>query len=179
MLASARSLFYNGMTGVSVLKEMVLYGISFDVVGKQPIILLKTAEANKFLPIWIGHQEAASILMKLQGTELPRPMTHDLMTSILTQLNAEVLKVTVTELRENTFYALLTLRMDSGEIDVDSRPSDALALAVRTNAPIYADDQLIEDNGIEFDHEVEDPEEVVEKFRVFLNNVSPEDFKSD
>ena len=161
------------------MKEMVLYGISFDVVGKQPIILLKTAEANKFLPIWIGHQEAASILMKLQGTELPRPMTHDLMTSILTQLNAEVLKVTVTELRENTFYALLTLRMDSGELDVDSRPSDALALAVRTNAPIYADDQLIEDNAIEFDHEVEDTEEVVEKFRDFLNNVTPEDFKSD
>lgn len=161
------------------MKEMVLYGISFDVVGKQPIILLKTTEANKFLPIWIGHQEAAAILMKLQGTELPRPMTHDLMTSILTRLNAEVLKVTVTELRENTFYALLTLRLDSGEIEVDSRPSDALALAVRTNAPIYADDKLIEDNAIEFDHEVEDAEQVVEKFRDFLDNVTPEDFKND
>mgnify|MGYP001558073444 FL=1 len=153
--------------------EMILYGISFDVVGKQPIILLKTADENKFLPIWIGHQEAAAILMKLQGTELPRPMTHDLMTSILTQLNAEILKVTVTELKENTFYALLTLRLDSGELDVDSRPSDALALAVRTNAPIYAEEQLILENAIEFDHEVEDSEEVVQKFRDFLENVSP------
>ncbi|MEK7818001.1 MAG: bifunctional nuclease family protein [Actinomycetota bacterium] len=152
---------------------MILYGISFDVVGKQPIILLKTADENKFLPIWIGHQEAAAILMKLQGTELPRPMTHDLMTSILTQLNAEILKVTVTELKENTFYALLTLRLDSGELDVDSRPSDALALAVRTNAPIYAEEQLILENAIEFDHEVEDSEEVVQKFRDFLENVSP------
>lgn len=161
------------------MKEMVLYGISFDVIGKQPIILLKTADANKFLPIWIGHQEAAAILMKLQGTDLPRPMTHDLMTSILGELNAEVLKVTVTELKENTFYALLTLKLDAGEIEVDSRPSDALALAVRTNAPIYASDQLIEDNAIEFDHEVEDADQVVEKFRNFLENVTPEDFLND
>jgi hypothetical protein len=161
------------------MKEMVLYGISFDVIGKQPIILLKTADANKFLPIWIGHQEAAAILMKLQGTDLPRPMTHDLMTSILGELRAEILKVTVTELKENTFYALLTLKLDAGEIEVDSRPSDALALAVRTNAPIYASDQLIEDNAIEFDHEVEDADQVVEKFRDFLDNVTPEDFLSD
>ena len=158
------------------MKEMILYGISFDVIGKQPIILLKTADANKFLPIWIGHQEAAAILMKLQGTELPRPMTHDLMTSIISHLDAEVIKVTVTELRENTFYALLTLRLASGDVEVDSRPSDALALAVRTNAPIYAADQLVEDNAIEFDHEVEDAEEVIEKFRAFLDNVAPEDF---
>jgi hypothetical protein len=159
---------------------MLLYGISFDVIGKQPIILLKTADANKFLPIWIGHQEAAAILMKLQGTDLPRPMTHDLITSILSELQAEVLKVTVTELKENTFYALLTLRLPSAdEIEVDSRPSDALALAVRTNAPIFASERLIEENAIEFDHEVDDEEEVVEKFRDFLNNVNPEDFVSD
>lgn len=161
------------------MKEMVLYGISFDVIGKQPIILLKTADANKFLPIWIGHQEAAAILMKLQGADLPRPMTHDLMTSILGELHAEILKVTVTELKENTFYALLTLKLDAGEIEVDSRPSDALALAVRTNAPIYASDQLIEDNAIEFDHDVEDADQVVEKFRDFLENVTPEDFLND
>lgn len=164
---------------VSKLKEMVLYGISFDVIGKQPIILLKTADANKFLPIWIGHQEAAAILIKLQGTDLPRPMTHDLMSSIIGHLSAEVMKVTVTELRENTFYALLTLRLDSGEIEVDSRPSDALALAVRTNAPIFANEQLIEDNAIEFDHGVEDPDEVVDRFRDFLDNVSPEDFTAE
>lgn len=161
------------------MKEMVLYGISFDVIGKQPIILLKTADANKFLPIWIGHQEAAAILIKLQGTDLPRPMTHDLMSSIINTLSAEVMKVTVTELRENTFYALLTLRLDTTEIEVDSRPSDALALAVRTNAPIFASEKLIEDNAIEFDHEVEDPDEIVEKFRDFLDNVAPEDFVND
>ncbi|MHB1412878.1 MAG: bifunctional nuclease family protein [Thermoleophilia bacterium] len=165
------------------MKEMILYGISFDVIGKQPIILLKTTDANKFLPIWIGHQEAAAILMKLQGTELSRPMTHDLMSSIIQHLDAQVMKVTVTELRENTFYALLTLGLAGGEVDVDSRPSDALALAVRTNAPIFAADQLIEDNAVEFDHDIEDSEEVVEevvqKFRDFLDNVTPEDFREE
>ncbi|MCL4310423.1 MAG: bifunctional nuclease family protein [Actinomycetota bacterium] len=165
------------------MKEMILYGISFDVIGKQPIILLKTTDANKFLPIWIGHQEAAAILMKLQGTELSRPMTHDLMSSIIQHLDARVMKVTVTELRENTFYALLTLGLEGGEVDVDSRPSDALALAVRTNAPIFAADQLIEDNAVEFDHDIEDSEEVVEevvqKFRDFLDNVTPEDFREE
>ena len=111
--------------------EMVIYGVSFDMVGKQPIVLLKTADGNKFLPIWIGHPEAAAILMKLQGAATPRPMTHDLFTDILAQLEARVVKIAVTELRENTFYALITVAVDGTEIEIDSRPSDAIALAVR------------------------------------------------
>ena len=111
--------------------EMVVYGVSFDMVGKQPIVLLKTAEGNKFLPIWIGHPEAAAILMKLQGASTPRPMTHDLLTEILGQLNARVVQIAVTELRENTFYALITLTINGSEVEIDSRPSDAIALAVR------------------------------------------------
>ena len=88
------------------MQEMVIYGVSFDMVGKQPIVLLKTVSGNKFLPIWIGHAEAAAILMKLQGAETPRPMTHDLLTDVVSELSAEIAKITVTELRENTFYAL-------------------------------------------------------------------------
>src|SRR5256885_8491685 len=86
------------------MQEMQIYGVSFDLVGKQPIVLLKTAEGNKFLPIWIGHPEAAAILMKLQSASTPRPMTHDLVTDMLDQLGAQVTRITVTELRENTFY---------------------------------------------------------------------------
>jgi uncharacterized protein len=157
-------------------QEMVIYGVSFDMVGKQPIVLLKTVSGNKFLPIWIGHAEAAAILMKLQGAQTPRPMTHDLVSDILGELNAQVAKITVTELKDNTFYALITLKSNSSEIEIDSRPSDALALAVRTNAPIFAADKVIEDSAIEFEHEVEDTEEVVEKFKEFLDSVSPEDF---
>ncbi len=157
---------------------MVIYGVSFDMVGKQPIVLLKTATGNRFLPIWIGHSEAAAILMKLQGAETPRPMTHDLLNEMVGGLNAEIARITVTELKDNTFYALITVRAQQAEIEIDSRPSDALALAVRSNAPIFAADKVVDENGIEFDHDVEDTEEVVEKFKEFLDEVSPEDFAS-
>jgi bifunctional DNase/RNase len=158
-------------------QRMLIYGVSFDVVGKQPIVLLKTVEGNKFLPIWIGHPEAAAILIRLQGTQLPRPMTHDLLMSVIDQCNAQLSKITVTELKDSTFYARLTLLRDGEEIDVDSRPSDALALAVRTEAPIFASTELLEENAIEFEHEVDDQEEIVEKFRSFLDNVTPDDFR--
>ena len=156
--------------------EMVIYGVSFDMVGKQPIVLLKTAEGNKFLPIWIGHPEAAAILMKLQGASTPRPMTHDLVTEMLGQLEAKVVRIAVTELRENTFYAVVTLAVDGAEIEVDSRPSDAIALAVRAKAPIFAAESVIEESAIEFEHEDVNEEEVVEEFKKFLDEVKPEDF---
>jgi bifunctional DNase/RNase len=164
---------------VGRMQEMSIYGVSFDMVGKQPIVLLKTVGDNKFLPIWIGHAEAAAILMKLQGTDTPRPMTHDLMSHILGKLSAQVSRITVTELRENTFYALITLQSEASEFEIDSRPSDAIALAVRADAPIYAAESVLEENAIEFDHEVEDTEEVVERFKEFLEDVSPEDFASE
>ena len=156
--------------------EMVIYGVSFDMVGKQPIVLLKTAEGNKFLPIWIGHPEAAAILMKLQGASTPRPMTHDLFTDMLGQLDARVARIAVTELRDNTFYAVVTISVDGSEIEVDSRPSDAIALAVRADAPIFAAESVIEESAIEFEHEDVNEEEVVEEFKKFLDEVKPEDF---
>ncbi len=133
------------------MQRMEIYGVSFDMVGKSPIVLLKTAEGNKFLPIWIGHAEAAAILMKLQGQAAPRPMTHDLVTDMLAQLDANVSRVTVTELRESTFYALVTVRADGQEIEIDSRPSDAIALALRAEAPIFVAERVLEESGIEFD----------------------------
>jgi uncharacterized protein len=161
------------------MQEMVIYGVSFDMVGKQPIVLLKTAEGNKFLPIWIGHPEAAAILMKLQGASTPRPMTHDLVTELLAQLEARVVRIAVTELRENTFYALITVVVNGSEIEIDSRPSDAIALAVRSGAPIFAADDVIEESAIEFEHEDVNEEEVVEEFKKFLDEVKPEDFSTD
>ena len=155
---------------------MVIYGVSFDMVGKQPIVLLKTAEGNRFLPIWIGHPEAAAILMRLQGSATPRPMTHDLMTDILSDLEARCVQVAVTELRDNTFFAKITIELDGRRIEVDSRPSDALALAVRAGAPIFAAEEVIAESAIEFEHEVEDTEEVVDRFKEFLDDVAPEDF---
>ncbi len=161
------------------MQEMVIYGVSFDMVGKQPIVLLKTVDSNKFLPIWIGHPEAAAILMKLQGTSPPRPMTHDLLSEMLSELDVNCTRVSVTELRENTFFASITLSIDGRELEIDSRPSDALALAVRSGAQIFAAQDVIDESAIEFEHEVEDTEEVVEKFKDFLENVSPEDFAGE
>jgi uncharacterized protein len=156
--------------------EMVIYGVSFDLVGKQPIVLLKTAEGNKFLPIWIGHPEAAAILMKLQGATTPRPMTHDLVTDMLRELDAQVVRITVTELRESTFYAQITVAQDGSEIEVDSRPSDAIALAIRADAPIFVADRVIEESAIEFEGEDVNEEQIVSEFKEFLDQVSPEEF---
>ena len=166
--------------------EMVIYGVSFDLVGKQPIVLLKTSDGDKVLPVWIGHPEAASILMKLQGQEPPRPQTHDLLADVIAQLDAEVVKVTVTELRESTFYASITLRRNGDEIDVDSRTSDAIALALRAGAKIYAADEVIEESGVVFEGDASDIESRMpatsladldpEDFRRFLDTVSAEEF---
>ena len=161
------------------MQEMVIYGVSFDMVGKQPIVLLKAVDSNKFLPIWIGHPEAAAILMRLQGASTPRPMTHDLLVDILGEVETKCVQVAVTELRDNTYFATVTLKVDGREIEVDSRPSDALALAVRSGAPIFAAEDVIAESAIEFEHEVEDTEDVVDRFKDFLDEVSPEDFASD
>jgi uncharacterized protein len=171
------------------MREMSVYGVSFDIVGKQPIVLLKTHDENKYLPIWIGHPEAAAILMKLQESTPARPLTHDLLTSMLEHLETEVVKITVTELRENTFFAQITLRQNGQEIEVDSRPSDAIAIAVRAGAKIYATDEVIEESGIVFegqDNDEENEQRIARvsaladldpaEFRRFLDEVTAEDF---
>src|SRR5665811_429385 len=156
---------------------MVIHGVSFDVASKQPIVLLKSEQSDRYLPIWIGSPEAAAILVKLQNAEFPRPMTHDLLTNVLGSLSAKLERVLVTELKDNTFYAVLRLMAGGREIDIDSRPSDAIALAVRTEAPIFASHELLETNGVELDQEAsEDIEGVVSEFKQFLDAISPEDF---
>ena len=165
---------------------MTLYGVSFEPIGKQPIVLLKTVDEDRFLPIWIGHPEAAAILMKLQGASPPRPMTHDLLADLVSELKGEIVRVTVTELRENTYFAKITIVQDGQELEIDSRPSDAIALAVRCEAQIFAADDVVDESSIEFqagdDEQVSlvtassladlDPEE----FRRFIETVTPEEF---
>lgn len=168
------------------MREMTLYGVSFEPIGKQPIVLLKTVDEDRFLPIWIGHPEAAAILMKLQGASPPRPMTHDLLADLVSELKGEIVRVTVTELRENTYFAKITIVQDGQELEIDSRPSDAIALAVRCEAQIFAADDVVDESSIEFqagdDEQVSlvtassladlDPEE----FRRFIETVTPEEF---
>jgi uncharacterized protein len=176
------------------MREMTVYGVSFDLVGKQPIVLLKTSEGNTFLPIWIGHPEAAAILMKLQGSDPQRPLTHDLACSLVHSLDAEIDRVTVTELRENTFIARITLVQGDGkEVEVDSRTSDAIALALRTEARIFAAEDVIAESGVEFEGDEPDLTALTPsgglpntgaslgdvdlgEFRRFLDSVSPDEF---
>ena len=164
------------------MQEMTVYGVSFDLVGKQPIVLLRTSEGRTYLPIWIGHPEAAAILMRLQGQEPPRPLTHDLVCSIIDSLGAAVDRVTVTELRDSTFYARITLVRNGSEIEIDSRTSDAIAIALRADAKIFAEDDVIEESGVEFEgdepdldyaHRVSLGEVDMDEFRQFLDTVSP------
>ena len=168
------------------MQEMSVYGVSFDLGSKQPIVLLKAVDGDTFLPIWIGHSEAAAILMKLQGSDPPRPLTHDLACSLVGALGGEVVRVTVTELRDNTFHAQITLAQGGAEVDVDARSSDAIAIALRADAKIYAADDVIEESGVmfedgepEFDrvHGAEGSDEVDwSEFRRFLDTVSPDEF---
>jgi uncharacterized protein len=163
--------------------QVRVLGIALDA-ARQHIVLLKPlleeedVEAQRVLPIWIGAQEATSILIAISGEHAPRPLSHDLMKTLLDTLQAEVSRVEVTRIEEGTFYAELTLTTPLGTRVIDARPSDAVALAVRAAAPLFIDDQLLDEAGIPA--EVADPhtEEVeVDEFKRFLDDVDPEDFQ--
>jgi bifunctional DNase/RNase len=163
----------NGFTRMSI------YGINLDLFSSSPIVILKVEDENRYLPIWIGQPEARSILMKLQNQEFSRPLTHDLAVNLVTELGGSMDKVTVTELRDSTFFAVISVQVDGRTIEIDSRPSDAIALAVRAGAEIFAADEVIEEAAVVFEEAMEEaPEdEVVDKFKDWMNRVSPEDFK--
>ena len=153
--------------------EMQLEGVRVELPTNQPIVLLREREGERFLPIWIGAAEAAAIALSLQGVVTPRPMTHDLLKNILDDLSVAVERIVVTELRESTFYATIELQRNGDRYEISSRPSDAIALAVRLSAPIFASEDVLDEAGFPMPGE---EEEEVEKFREFLDNVTPEDF---
>jgi bifunctional DNase/RNase len=158
---------------------MSIYGINLDLFSSSPIVILKVEEENRYLPIWIGQQEARSILMKLQNQEFSRPLTHDLAVNLVSELGGTMESVTVTQLKDSTFFASISLEMDVRTMEIDSRPSDAIALAVRSGAAIFAADSVIEEAAVAFEEAMEDtPEdEVVDKFKDWMNQITPEDFR--
>jgi bifunctional DNase/RNase len=159
--------------------RMSIYGINLDLFSSSPIVILKVEDENRYLPIWIGQPEARSILMKLQNQEFSRPLTHDLAVNLVSELGGSMVKVTVTELRDQTFFAVISVEIDGRTVEVDSRPSDAIALAVRAGAEIFAADDVIDEAAVVFEEAMEEApeEEVVDKFKDWMNRVSPEDFK--
>ncbi len=123
--------------------EMRIRGLMMDPVTNMPIVILKDANGDSVLPIWVGVYEANAIALEIEKVTTPRPMTHDLIKNLLTGLDTQVHKVVVTELREDTFFAVIWLEREGRVISIDSRPSDALALALRVDCPIYVDDDVL------------------------------------
>lgn len=175
--------------------EMVIDSIRVSLMNYQRVIMLKEKMADRYLPIWIGPAEADAIAVKLQGVEVPRPLTHDLICSIIGALGASVNAIVVTDLKNDTFYAKISLNVNGGQLEVDSRPSDALALAVRTGVPVYVEESVLDKAGIMLDRETGKPifeerrrvdkegKEISEEelkrlsaFRDFIDSLNWEDF---
>ena len=153
-----------------------------DVPANTPIVLLREHnETRRLLPIMIGHAEANAIHVAVQGLVPPRPLTHDLMLQVITELGATVERVVITEIRDHTYYAILHLRTATGERQISARPSDAIALAVRCQAPLFAAEDLLDQVGVIEDDEDDDDsveeEAILDEFRDFLDDISPEDFE--
>ncbi len=137
--------------------EMVIDSIRMSLMNYQRVVILKEKESDRYLPIWIGQTEADAIAMKLQGVEPTRPLTHDLLHNFVKDLGVKVNYILVNDLRDDTFYARINVTTDNRNIEIDSRPSDAIALAVRVNVPIYATEGVIDKAGIVLDNETGKP----------------------
>ncbi len=167
--------------------EMTIDSIRVSLMNYQRVVILREKGTNRYLPIWIGPSEADAIAVKLQNVELSRPLTHDLLQSVITTLGASVDYIVVSGLKDDTFYANLAISVDGEKLDIDSRPSDALALAVRVGAPIYAEEAVLEKAGIMLEEEGGkrvsedrlDEQELqgLSAYKDFINTLDLEDFK--
>jgi len=166
--------------------EMAIESIRVSMLNYQRVVILKEKEAERYLPIWIGPAEADAIAVKLQEHQVPRPLTHDLLGNIIGALGAAVSSIIVCDLRNDTFFAKIVLAVDGNQIEIDSRPSDAIALAVRVKVPIFAEEIVLEKAGIIIDPETgkpaparEIPPEELERmsaFRDFIEGLDLSDF---
>ena len=159
-------------------RELTVVGVRVELPSNQPIVLLKEAVGERYLPIWIGAVEATAIALAQQGVVPARPLTHDLLRDVLDGLGAELVAVTITDLREGIYFADLQFR---NGVTVSARPSDAIALAIRAGTTIYAEESVLAEAGVAIPDESDEAEvdvETVERFREFLDQVSPEDFET-
>lgn len=155
------------------MRALDLVGVRMEMPSNSPIVLLRETEGTRYLPIWVGAVEATAIAYAQQGIVPPRPLTHDLLRDVLAALGATLTEVRITALTDGVFYAILVF---ASGIEVSARPSDAIALALRTQTPILAADEVLDAAGIELPED-EPSEDEVERFREFLDQVNPEDFQ--
>jgi bifunctional DNase/RNase len=154
-------------------REMKVSGLTVDPLTNTPIVLLRDLDEKEVVPIWIGAFEASAIATKLEKVQLSRPMTHDLMKNLLDTLRVKVIKIEVTDLRDNTFYAIIHLDLDGTHLAIDARPSDSIALALRANAPIYVNEGVIEKSRKIDLRQQKEGEEVLDEL---LEGLSSKDF---
>jgi bifunctional DNase/RNase len=156
---------------------MAISGITVDPLTNSPIVILKAVEGDQTLPIWIGLLEATAIASELEGIKFSRPMTHDLFRNMMEMVEIKVLKIEVCDLKNNTYYALIHFTQGEKEMTIDARPSDALALSLRVNAPIFVSEKVIDQSSqIDLKAEPEDKSEEGKKWQDVLEKLSPEDF---
>ncbi|MBW3573293.1 MAG: bifunctional nuclease family protein [Actinobacteria bacterium] len=159
--------------------QMELLGVRLELPANAPVVLLREHGGGRVLPIYIGQEEAKAIALALEGVATPRPMTHDLMRDLIGALGAKVQRIVLTELRDSTFFAEVELGLAGAVHRVSSRPSDAIALAVRVNASIFATDDVLDDAGAPaIEGPPEEQDQIVDEFRQFIEHVNPEDFSS-
>ena len=153
--------------------QMTVGGLGFDPRNLSPLVLLRDQDELNFLPIWIGIFEAASIAMVLQGVKPPRPMTHDLLKNIIEENNARVNRIVINDIKDGTFYAVIEIKQGNKNKNIDSRPSDAIALALRCEAPIFvAENVMMQAKLVNAEKDAEE----TQKFKEFIDNLKPEDF---
>lgn len=152
--------------------EMTIKGLMIDPITNMPIVILKDKEGDRVLPIWVGVFEANAIALQIENISTPRPMTHDLLRNILSEIEADVQRIVVCELKENTFYAMIYLDRQGQTMAVDARPSDAIALALRTKAPIFVEDDVVESaKGLDLSKDTTDSE----RLQQWLEGLNPDD----
>ena len=153
--------------------EMKIKGLVVDPISKMPIVVLEDIQSERMLPIWIGVFEANAIALRIENIATPRPMTHDLLKNLLDELDIKVEKIVVNDVKDNTFYALIHCRHMNQIITIDARPSDAIALVLRTSAPIFVEENVVEKaHSMKLDENLEDSE----KLKKWLENLQPDDF---
>ncbi len=155
--------------------KMSLEGVRIELPSQKPIILLKEEDGNRYLPIWIGPFEASAIVLEMSNIQTPRPMTHDLIINIIKNLKIKIVNIEISNLKNNTFYAIINMiNQENRLLKIDSRPSDALATAVRSNCDIFVEENVLSSGGLV----IQSIDEEVKKFTDFLDHIDPEDFKN-
>jgi bifunctional DNase/RNase len=156
--------------------EVQVVHLGLDQTTNSPVVLLKEREGERVLPIWIGPAEASAIAMEMQGVKAQRPMTHDLLKHVILGLGGELRRVTITNVRDNTYFAELLIRRDEQMVQIDARPSDSIALALRLHAPIYTSDDLLDQSGTESSPPAPERRLDAESLKQYLEKLDPQDF---